>query len=199
MLLCLDPSRAATDLTAGQLACPRHGCEGRLGPWGHARPRRVRIAAGRVELHRPRRARCRVCRRTQVLLWARSYPRRPDAVEVVASALVGGASGHGYRWVAEHVGLPPTTVRGWLQRARANSEAVRVAATAAVYALDASAGPIAPTGSELGDMLEAVGRAIAAAIRRVGPVGSPWQIGVVLTGAGILARRPPGSWRSSFA
>lgn len=42
MLLCVDPSRAEHDLTTEALSCPHQGCDGRLGPWGHARSRTVR-------------------------------------------------------------------------------------------------------------------------------------------------------------
>src|SRR5215470_10573152 len=45
MLLCLDPTRAGTDLTAGELTCPHAGCGGRLGPWGHARQRWLRTGS----------------------------------------------------------------------------------------------------------------------------------------------------------
>ncbi len=82
---------------------------------------------------------------------ARSYPRRPDTAEVVGTALVAASTGLGHRRVAELAELPATTVRGWLRRARANSEAVRVDATVAVHALDPEAAPLSPTGSALGD------------------------------------------------
>ena len=72
----------------------------------------------------------------EVLAWTRSYPRRPDSVETVATALLAAMSGLGYRRDAERVDVPATTIRGWLQRARANSEIVRVDATMAVHALD---------------------------------------------------------------
>ena len=36
-------------------------------------------------------------------------------------------------------------------------------------------------------MLDAVGRALAAAVRRFGPVPAPWQLAVVITGGAILA------------
>ena len=52
----------------------------------------MRVAGGRTEAHRPRRACCRSCRRTQVLAWARTYPRRPDPVETLGSALVVAAA-----------------------------------------------------------------------------------------------------------
>lgn len=190
MLLFHDPSTAAAELATSALACPHRGCDGRLGPWGHARLRRVRVGPGHTEAHRPRRARCRSCGRTQVLAWTRSFPRRADAVERVGSALVAAVGGLGYRRVAEQVGVPATTVRGWLQRARANSDIVRAEATVAVHALDPSAGSVSPTGSALGDMLDAVARAVAAAVRRFGPGPAPWQLAVVVTRGAILAPRP---------
>ena len=51
-------------LSCGELRCPLTGCRLLLGPWGWARERVVR-GAGRL---RPRRARCRGCRSTGVLL-----------------------------------------------------------------------------------------------------------------------------------
>ena len=197
MLLTHDPSTAATQLAAGALFCPVQDCAGRLGPWGHARQRVLRLGSGRSEGHTPRRARCRSCGGTHVILPARSYPRRPDTAEVVGTALVAAETGLGHRRVAELVALPPTTARGWLRRARANSEAVRGDATVAVHALDPEASPLAPTGSALGDMLEAVGAALAAAIRRFGPVPAPWQLAVVITGGAILALRPQPAWHGS--
>jgi len=191
MLLFRDPSMASAELAAGTLSCPHPGCEGRLAPWGHARIRRVRVGPGRTEPHRPRRGRCRSCRRTQVLATAHSHPRRPDAVETVGAALLAAVSGLGYRGVAEHVGVPATTVRDWLQRARANSETVRIRATLALHALDPNAGPVVPTGSSLGDALEAIGRAVNAAICRFGPVAAPWRLATVITAGGLLAPRPP--------
>lgn len=165
--------------------------------YGVAPGRFLRIEAGRTEAHTPRRARCRRCGRTHVVASTRTYPRRPDTVETVGSALVAAAGGLGHRRVARQVGLPATTVRGWLRRARANSEAVRADATVAVHALDPMAGPLNPTGSALGDMLDAVGRALAAAILRLGPVPAPWQYAVVLTRAAILAPVPQAAWRRS--
>ena len=193
MLLCVDPSQAETDLVGGALSCPHQGCGGVLGPWGHARWRRTRVAPGNVDAHRPRRARCRSCQRSQVLVWARSYPRRADAVEVVGTALLKATQGQGHRQIAAKLGVPATTVRDWLRRARRNAEPVRTDATAALIALDPNPATINPTGSALGDMLNAVGLAIAAALRRFGSQPAPWQLGVVLTRAAILSPRahPP--------
>jgi hypothetical protein len=190
MLLILDPSTTATALTSGALACPDDDCGGILGPWGYARTRRLRLGAGRTSAHTPRRARCRACGQTHVLASTLSYPRRPDTVETVGAALLSAARGLGHRRVADEVGLPATTVRGWLQRARANSETIRVNATIAAHALDPMLGPIRPTGSPLGDMVEAVGVAVTAHVRRLGPAAPPWQLAVVITRAGVLDPRP---------
>ena len=60
----IDPVCVESRLSAGELRCPV--CPlGVLGGWGHARARSVVGGRGRV---RPRRARCRDCSVTQVLL-----------------------------------------------------------------------------------------------------------------------------------
>ena len=71
-----DPGQAQTDLAAGSLACP--SCTGPLQPWGHARTRTVRDHGTTTVLLRPRRARCRSCRGTHVLLPAVVAPRRAE-------------------------------------------------------------------------------------------------------------------------
>lgn len=197
MLLIHDVAATTARLDAGTLVCPDPACGGQLGPWGRARPRRLRLGAGRSETHTPRRVRCRECRVTHVLVSTRSFPRRPDTVETVGAALLAAVGGAGHRRVAEQVDRPATTVRGWLRRARANSDAVRSDATVATYRLDSMASRIDPTGSPLGDMLEAVGRATSAWILRFGPVPSPWQTAVAITGAGILAPVPQPRWHGT--
>lgn len=121
-----------------------------LGPWGYARTRRLRLGPGRTQARTPRRARCRTCRRTHVLVPATSYPRRPDTVETFGEAVLAAVRGVGYRRAADEIGLPATTVWGWLQRARANSKTVRVNATIAAHALDPMLAPIQPKGTRSG-------------------------------------------------
>jgi transposase-like protein len=162
MLLLLDPTATALKLVAGELRCRENGCVGTLRPWGYARTRWLRLGPGRTDAYTPRRARCRACGRTHVLLPTRTHPRRPDTVETVGAALLAAVNGHGYRHIAEQVQIPATTVRGWLQRARANSDTIRTNATIAGHALDPMAAKINPTNSPLGDMLEAVGLAVSA-------------------------------------
>lgn len=192
MLLTHDPATAAARLEVGLLACP--SCGGQLGPWGHARLRATR--GDRDSPDRPRRTRCRACRVTHVVLSARRFPRRADTAETVGKALLGAAGGLGHRQVADLVDRPPTTVRGWLRRARANSDVVRWDLTLAALQLDPSLDwRPKPTGSALGDMVETVGAAIAAWVRRFGPVDDPWAIAVQLTGGGLLALDPQPVWQ----
>ncbi|MGI8686873.1 MAG: helix-turn-helix domain-containing protein [Acidimicrobiales bacterium] len=198
MLLTHDPAATAARLESGSLACPVNRCGGQLAPWGHARSRALRLGSGRGEAHTPRRARCRACRRTQVLVPTRSYPRHPDTVETVGLALLAAAGGLGHRRVAKLVGLPATTVRGWLRRARTNADAVRSDATVATCRLDPMAGPFDPTPSPLGDMLDAVGRAVQAWVLLFGPVPAPWQVAVTITRAAILAPVPRPRWNGRF-
>lgn len=194
MLLVPDLPGVVAELVAGSLECPTPACGGRLRPWGHARPRRVRVALDRIATLRPRRSRCRSCRRSHVLSELVTYPRRLDTVETVGQALLLAAGGLGYRRVAAAVDRPATTVRDWLRRARRNSEPVRADATVAYRCIDANSVGIVPTGSPLGDALSAVGAATAAWIRQFGPVVSPWRLSAVLTRAGILAVRPQPRW-----
>ena len=60
------PGQAETDLAGGLLTCP--SCTGPLQPWGTPGSAPVRDHGTTVVALRPRRARCRTCRRTHVLL-----------------------------------------------------------------------------------------------------------------------------------
>jgi hypothetical protein len=119
----LDADAARAALAAGELACPRSGCGGRLRAWSKARERQVRGRDGTSVRWRPERAKCRACR-SHVLLPAEFLPRRGYDVHVVGAALLEAAEGAGYRRVAAAVGVPASTVRGWLTSVRARSAAL---------------------------------------------------------------------------
>jgi hypothetical protein len=179
-----DSDRVEADLVAGSVTCP--SCEGTLCRWGFARWPTLRGPDGPVAL-RPRRARCRSCRSTHVLLPDALLVRRVDTAEVIGAALAYAAtSGVGHRRVAERVGRPCSTVRDWLRRFR--DVAVRAAAHFAVWAnhFDPMLAPIEPAGSTVADAIEAIGVAARAATLRLGsrPV---WSLASVLTVGGLLA------------
>ena len=123
VLLCLDAGAVAADLAAGTLACP--SCQAGLAPWGYGRERAVRLRGGRTTRLRPRRARCRSCRRTRILLPAWCAPRRADGIEVIGAAAGLAMAGAGHRPVAAALGVPAGTVRGWLRRLRARAGQLR--------------------------------------------------------------------------
>ena len=178
-----NSDRVETELAAGSVSCP--ACGGVLGRWGFARWRLVRAETGPVGL-RPRRARCRSCCSTHVLLPDVVLARRVDTVAVIGSALSAAAAGAGHRKVAEEVGRPPSTVRGWLRRFRAVAGRVAVFFGAWAHWLDPMLGPVVPAGSGLADALEAVGVAARAASLRLGP-RPPWSWASVLTVGRLLS------------
>src|SRR5262249_17103371 len=85
---------------------------GGLGGWGHGRARVIRAESGPLPV-RPRRAACRGCRATHVLLPVEVLLRRADGVEVVGAAIAAKATGLGARPVAALLDRPLGTVRGW--------------------------------------------------------------------------------------
>jgi hypothetical protein len=128
---------------------------------------------------------------THVLSPAWLVPRRRDGAQVIGEALSMAAQGVGHRLIAERLGRPAGTVRGWLRAARRRAESLRGCATRCAVALDPELGPVVPAGSALGDAVEAIMLAVRAWVRRFGPlqVGA-WELAVFLTG-GLLHGRPP--------
>ena len=123
LMVCAEQARVEAELVGGLLGCPF--CRGVLGPWGHARGRVVRCGGGRQRRLRPRRAKCRGCEGTHVLLPDVCLLRRRDGVAVIGEALVAKAAGDGHRGIAGRLAVPKDTVRGWLRRFAANADALR--------------------------------------------------------------------------
>jgi hypothetical protein len=173
-------------LSGGGLACP--GCRGRLRPWGHGRVRVVRddgVVRWRL---RPRRARCVGCGCTHVLLPVSVLVRRADTVAVIGAALARAAEGWGHRRVAERLGRPASTVRGWLRRFRTRAGPLREAFTTLLCHLDADPLLPGPTGSELADAVAAIVAAAGAVARRwVVLAVSPWLAAAAVTSGRLLA------------
>jgi hypothetical protein len=182
-------------LMAGELCCP--DCGQRLSPWGHAAPRFVRAAAGRVRRIRPRRAICSDavgCGRSHVLLPRFCLGRRVDVMGVIWAALLARAAGQGWRVITAAAGRPASTVRGWLSRFAAHAEAIRVA-FAWLERRVAGGGDLdrlEPTGGVVGDAVAQIGAACAAVRRRWGAAVlavSPAQMVAACSGGWLLAAR----------
>ena len=121
-----------------------------------------------------------------MLLPAQLLPRRRDEARVVGRALLAHAAGVGHRRIAARLGLPASTVRGWLRSARANAERLRVLGTVTYYRFEPTAGPIAPAGTALADAVEALARAARAVSLRSGPGTAPWATVNSLTAGRLL-------------
>ena len=172
-----------TRLREGGLVCP--SCRGVLGPWGWARERVLRCRDGDRVL-RPRRARCRGCRGTHVLLSERGLVRRRDEVAVIGAALVEMiGAGRGHRPVAAQAGLPASTVRGWRRAFAGSAQAIGAHFTCWGHALDPGLGRVGPAGGAAADALEAVAVAARAWVLRFGsrPL---WAVVCVLSGGVLL-------------
>jgi hypothetical protein len=178
-----DPELVESDLASGVVRCPR--CGGVLGGWGFARWRVLRSESGPVAL-RPRRARCRSCRSTHVLLPDVVLARRVDTVAVIGAGLGYAAAGAGYRKTAQLVGRPVSTVRGWMRRFRAVAGRLAVLFMAWAHRLDPMLGPVTPAASPVADAVEAIGVAARAASLRLGP-RPPWSWASMLTAGRLLA------------
>jgi len=117
---------------------------------------------------------------------ADSLLRRRDAVGVIGAALTARASGLSIgRTAAGVVGVPFSTVRGWLRRFTAVAGGVRAAFTVLAHDLDLLLGPVRATGNAVGDAVEAIGLAARAAALRFGPVDA-WQFAASASGGRLL-------------
>lgn len=117
----------------------------------------------------------------------------PTPVEVVAAALLAHHAGAGHRTIAAELDVPHDTVRSWLRRIIARAEWLRHRATVWASQCDPDLAPITPTGSRLGDALEALGVAVSAHRRRLGTNATAWQLLAMIAGGRLLAPLRPAS------
>lgn len=118
----VDLACVESRLCAGEIGCPT--CrDGVLGGWGYARVRQIEGLGDPV---RPRRARCRACLVTHVLLPVTMLLRRAYAAKRIWAALTARAEGFGHRRIGVRLGVPASTVRGWLRRVGSRLETTRV-------------------------------------------------------------------------
>jgi hypothetical protein len=102
--------------------------------------------------------------------------RSTNPVEVIGAALLAKAIGHRHRRIAAALGLPATTVRGWLRRFSRRAAELWALAAQLAHRYDFVLGPIAPQASSTADAVEALGVAARAVVLRFGlPRSTPWQ------------------------
>ena len=152
----------------------------------------MRRISGLADPVRPRRARCRACAVTHVLLPVTVLLRRAYAAEQIWAALNARADGLGHRRIAAVIRVPAATVRGWLRRAADRLEAVRnwflgVAVTAGVDVVIPDG-----AGCPWRDALAAVETATTAIRFRFGGAGllgavTPGAVAVAASGGRLLA------------
>lgn len=183
------------DLRGGLIACP--GCGGRLRPWGSARVRRIRQRledSGRVVVHRPRRALCGGCGATHVLLPVVLAARRADGAAVIAAAIEAKVvSGRGHRAIAQQLGRPVTTVRGWLRSFSRSAGQITTVFTALVarHAPDAAAlWPAPATGGGVRQALSVLSAWAQVLASRLGVVEVAWHLAAITTCHGRLFCAP---------
>jgi len=175
-------------LAAGQLRCP--AClQGVLGGWGFARSRRVVGFAGAV---RPRRARCRSCLVTHVLLPVTVLLRRGYAAQTIWESLWLRGRGRGHRQIGAALQVPAATVRGWLRRVGGRLEVIRARFIhmAVFTGIDVAIPDWQCCGWR--DLVAAIEVAAAAIRQRFGPAGlvgavTPAQVLVAVSSGRLLA------------
>ena len=127
---------------------------------------------------------------THVLLPVAVLARRKDTMVVIWAGLVAASCGFGYRRVADLLGRPGGTVRGWLRRFAGRAEEIRRGFTVVGVDLDPDPSPPGPAGSAVADAVAAVVFAAGAAGRRWAGRGlavSPAAMAVSVSGSALLA------------
>ncbi len=139
-----------------------------------------------TERRRPRRAICRSCAKTHVLLAEDTLVRRRHKVEVIGAAFVAKMNGSGRHAIAAAVGVTEWMVASWMRRFALKAEGIRRHFTAWLGVLDPGHGRLAPCVSVFADALEVIGVVGMVAVRRFGPK-DVWLLASALTEGGLLA------------
>jgi hypothetical protein len=123
-----------------------------------------------------------------VLLPVALLLRRADLAVVIFMALVAKAGGMGHRGIAEALGRPVPTVRGWLRRFAGRAEAVRGVFTVLLRVLAADPVMPEPAGGVWADAVATIVAAGVAAAGRFGMFMVPvWEWAVMVSGGRLLA------------
>jgi hypothetical protein len=106
---------------------------------------------------------------------------------VIGAALAAKARGGGHRRVAEQLGRPPATVRGWLRRFGAHLEEIRVVFTLRCRALAPDPVLPGPAGSGWADAVAAVSAAARAFMARFCVEVPVWQVASAVSAGRLLS------------
>lgn len=170
-------------------SCPN--CEGQLGPWpGYRRLVRHRGRTRRLRLHR---ARCRRCGRTHALMPSFLAAYRRDVVATIGGALLGAASGRGHRQLAAAAGVPASTARGWIRRARRGCAPTGARLRRYAFELEVQPSRSPPAADPIGQLLEPIAQVTQAVQERWGAAlerVSPFQIATAVSGGRLLGPWP---------
>jgi hypothetical protein len=118
-----------------------------------------------------------------VLLPGTVLPRRADTTAVIGTALLASTRGGGHRRIAADLARPAITVRRWLRAVRGeHAEWLRAAAIDRLAQLDRDIiSTLAPTGSRLGDALNALAAAALTQQTRLAPHVPVWDLVAAIT------------------
>jgi hypothetical protein len=112
-------------------------------------------------------------------------------VTVIGAGLLARAGGCGHRRVAARLGVPASTVRGWLRRVVSVAEGVLAVFGAVAAELGVEFVPPAPTVDPVAAVVEMVGALAGAVGRRLGGSRSPWRLAAAVSGGRLLAPQGP--------
>ena len=189
LIVLLSSGHALARLRSGELSCP--DCGASVVPWGFARRRVVRTLGGPRAVV-PRRARCSSCKKTHVVFPGEVVPRRRDDAGVIGHALFRAATGARAGEIARELSRSRETVRNWISRLTDNALVAEVIGTRTLVTFDAHVDPMRLVwrSTPLARAIEALGLAIAAVVRLLGPLtpgATPWSVANVVTHGQLLS------------
>jgi hypothetical protein len=127
-----------------------------------------------------------------VLLPVTVLLRRADAARVIWAGLLARAAGRGHRTIGLLLGIPASTVRGWLRRMASRLESVRVRYLLVARRAGVDLAVPKALGTPWQDLVAAVVAATEAVTGRFGPAGvigpmTAWQVVSSSSGGRLLS------------
>jgi hypothetical protein len=121
-----------------------------------------------------------------VLLPVTGLLRRLDLAEVIGAALLARARKASLRQIAAELGVPLSTVRGWLDRFMKRAALIAGHFARLAVWLDPGVAVPEPRGSPLERAVAAIGVAAVAAARRLGAHTGPFEFAAGASGGRLL-------------